>query len=57
MDLQEERTSRGMSQRQLAAASGVSLQEISRIENGHTHIREGAREKLNKALGIEEKKD
>jgi transcriptional regulator with XRE-family HTH domain len=57
MDLKEERTSRGMSQRQLAAASGVSQQEISRSENGHTHIREGAREKVNKALGIEEKKD
>lgn len=46
------RLARGVSQTQLAAASGVHIVMISRIENGRTDSTSGTLRALTEALGI-----
>jgi transcriptional regulator with XRE-family HTH domain len=47
-----ERTSKGLSQTELAAASGVTARTISSIENNRTSPTKATCQRLAKALGI-----
>lgn len=51
-NIAEERKKRGMTLRELASASGVSFQNITKIENGKYNVSIDILDKLCKALGL-----